>query len=161
MRYLFFLIFLIIGSSFVYADVCNSTWLQNRTKNLKREEIKSFLQSEGIGDVHQVCNGYNDRPLHLALMSNSRFILIIALVETIVETGGDLCAENTEGQTPLTIIEEKYYNPFSFDILSMGEELSSHTPDERDLRELYLNTQNIYTYIRNRSASICEEDQTI
>ena len=151
MRYLF--LFLVVESSFAYSNVCDPVWLQENTKDLKREEIKAFLQSEGIGDVNQVCNGYNDRPLHLALMSNSRFILIIALVETLLETGGDLCAANIGDQTPLAIIEEKYYSLFSFDIYSIDQQASS----DEALRESYLNTQNTYTYIRNRSESRCQE----
>ena len=155
LKFLFSFIFLFVGP-FGYSDICDPTWLQDSTKDFTREEIKSFLQSEDI-DVHQICNGYNDRPLHLALISDSRFILIIALVETIIETNGDLCAKNIEGQTPLTIIEEKYYGSFSLETLSMQQRFQSHTPTEKEIHELYLNTQNIYTYIRNRSENRCEE----
>ena len=155
MKYLFLFIFLFIGS-FAYSDICDPLWLQEKTKALTKEEIKNFLQNEAIGDINQICNAYNDQPLYLTLISDSRIILIIALVEA----GADLCTENTEGQTPLTIIEERYFDFFADHYIERQFQ-SNTTLNEEELDLLHKQHNEMQVtrnYIQNMTESRCNID---
>ena len=140
LRYLFLFIFSFIGS-FAYGNLCDPAWLGS----VERNEIKDFLEDKNENDVLQICGEYGNQPLHLALMIESRFFVIRALLEK----GADLFAINTLEQTPITIIEERY----QFDLIEKDQAREQHQSKLISMRELsrirrqYEETAMIYRYI--------------
>ena len=96
MRCLSFLLVFLFGI-FARADLCKSSGL-SRTKE---KDIERLIQ-EGH-DVDQICNEYDDRPLHIVLMLAP---FNFGVVRALVDADADLFAENSAGDTPFELAQE-------------------------------------------------------
>lgn len=85
MKYLnlWFLLIILFGV-FAHSDLCSPSWLNNATG----KEVKDLIE-HGY-DVDQICNNYNDRPIHLALMLAQNNLGVIL---SLVNANADLFAE--------------------------------------------------------------------
>ena len=101
MKYLnlWFLLIILFGV-FAHSDLCSPSWLNNVTG----KEVKDLI--EHGHDVDQICNNYNDRPIHLALMLAQNNLGVIL---SLVNANADLFAENKAGQTPFQLAQDNYY----------------------------------------------------
>ena len=108
MKYFIIMMLLLSVGSVVHADICDILWLSQA----RPRQVEQQIKQQGA-DVNQVCNEFEDRPLHLALI----YELDSRIVYTLLNNCANISAPNRSGETPVTIIEERYY----FAIQSVAE----------------------------------------